>query len=126
VRAKGRSEQARGVDRHMVAYPLRPSRTHAKRIPRSCTTTSASCTTSAQAYAQFTGGKPYPVASKPKASVTDPQVLHDHISALHEELTEAYTLLSGKAHHTRECPISQGYVYRPGPCNCDAPPTPLR
>jgi hypothetical protein len=53
-------------------------------------------------------------------------MLHDHIGMLHEELADLYTLLSGKLHHTRECAIRQGYVYRPGPCDCDAPPTLLR
>src|SRR5438045_3710763 len=44
--------------------------------------------------------------------------LHDHIGWLNEALTQAYHRLSGKESHTRGCPVSQGYVYRPGPCNC--------
>jgi hypothetical protein len=51
-------------------------------------------------------------------------VLHDYIGSVHEELTDAYHPLSDKQGHTRECPVSQGYVYRPGPCNCDAPKAP--
>jgi hypothetical protein len=80
----------------------------------------------ATAYAQFSGGKEYPRRPQIDRSETDPQVLHDYIGSVHEELTDAYHPLSDKQGHTRECPVSQGYVYRPGPCNCDAPPIPLR
>ena len=61
-----------------------------------------------------------PPRSQPDDGERDPKVLHDYIGLLHEHLTEVYVERSGKRSHTRECPISQGYVYRPGPCNCDA------
>ena len=62
-----------------------------------------------------------PTRRAPASDASDARTLHEHIGWLHEDLTEAYSTRSGKRGHTRECPVSQGYAYRPGPCNCDAP-----
>lgn len=57
---------------------------------------------------------------------TAPPEVRDYVASLHEELQGAYMRLSGKAVHRRECATTFGVpTYRPGPCDCDAPPVPF-
>jgi hypothetical protein len=102
----------------MVAYPLRPQPDPNEQDPKVLHAYIRELRSELVSACAKLKEHPGPA---PDPRETDTGVLHDYIGEVHEQLTDAYHLLSGKQSHTRECPISQGYVYRPGPCNCDAP-----